>query len=308
MSPRTGSPDHHIARRLGAATLLALFGAASAVAQEPGSIITDRPDQTESSFSVPGGFVQVELGWTYALEETSSNEIRTHSLPQALVRVGLGGGVEARAGFSGFVSEDESFGSVGGADAERSGAGDASLAVKVEVARWSGGAQLALLGGITVPIGEEGFSSERVDPSIKVLFSNPVGERVSFGYNVGLVWVTEPVGVVLDNRVPAGEGLRRTSAARTARVGSLSSHLDTQLQLPYTFSIGLSLAERLGAFVESFGAFGLSDERSDVHSLDGGFVFGLSDGVQLDTSAGVGLNEAAADWFIGAGFSVRLPR
>ncbi len=248
--------------------------------QEAGALVTDRPDQTESAESVPAGFVQVELGWTFAREENAIETRDVHSVPQALLRLGLGNGVEARLGVPGYLSEKRSV--VGGTEpsSDVSGAGDAEIGLKLEVRDW-GGTQLAVLAGVSLPTGEDAFSSQRVDPSVRLLVAHPLSERLSLGYNVGLAWATESTG---------------------------DCCLDTQLEAPYTLALGIGLTDRLSAFVEGFGAFGLSDDREAVHGLDGGFTYLVSEAFQLDINTGVALNEAAEDWFVGGGFAFRLPR
>jgi hypothetical protein len=163
-----------------------------------------------------------------------------------------------------------------GPDVDASGLGDGSVGVKWSAAETAGGLRFALLGTLSVPIGEEGFSSDHADPSLRALVSHPVGERVSFGYNLGIARVTDAAG--------------------------------TGTEAPYTFAVGLGLSDRVGVFVESFGAFGLGDDRPTVHSADTGLTLLLSDMLQLDVSGGVGLNEAADDWFVGSGVSLRIPR
>ena len=279
------APLAGLAALLGAAAVMG--GTAGVMGQTPGSIVTDRPDQTESAESVPAGFVQLELGWTFARTQNVVQAQENHSLPQMLLRMGLGHGLEARVGFSGFVFEERSAPGVSGENTggsgestRVSGAGDAEIGLKLEVARWAGG-QIALLGGVSLPVGRDEFSSQRVDPSFGVLVAHPLGERLSLGYNVGLAWATE---------------------------SNMACCLDTGIAAPYTLSLGLGLTDRLGAFVESFGAFGLSDGGGAVHSADGGFTFLVSRALQVDINAGVGLNETAEDWFIGGGFAFRLPR
>jgi hypothetical protein len=80
------------------------------------------------------------------------------------------------------------------------------------------------------------------------------------------------------------------------------------VELIYTVALGISLNAALGIFVESFGMFGLKAGSADSHPLDVGFAYRLGDNFQLDASAGLGLNPAASDWFLGAGVALRLPR
>ena len=42
-----------------------------------------------------------------------------------------------------------------------------------------------------------------------------------------------------------------------------------------------------------------------IDDADGGFTFLVNNNFQLDVRAGVGLNEAADDYFVGTGFAVR---
>ena len=45
-----------------------------------------------------------------------------------------------------------------------------------------------------------------------------------------------------------------------------------------------------------------------ANSLDGGFTYALADNLQIDVLGGVGISEAAEDWFVGAGLVWRLPQ
>ena len=253
-------------------TMLAgLLDPTRVVAQDPGAIVTDRPDQTESAESVPAHFIQLELGWTFTREENTSETQENHSLPETLLRVGLGRGLEARVGFSGFVFENQFTTGEPQQNSNTSGPGDAEIGFKYEVGRWLGG-QVAFLGGVSIPVGQSDFGNEYVDPSFRFLVAHPLGKRLSLGYNIGV------------------EDIR------------------TQLKTPYTFALGVSVTDHIGVFIESFGSFGLTEGLGASHSLDGGFTFLASDALQFDVNAGVGLNEAAEDWFIGGGFAFRLPR
>ena len=265
-----------------------LLVSAPARGQDSGSLVTDRPDQTESAETVPASSLQLELGWTYALEGEDGIELRTHAVPGMLLRIGLGAGIEARIGFAGWISQDEEVTDplLGpGFDQSGVGAGDAELGVKWEIAELEGaGTRIALLGGVSLPIGAEGLGSERADPTFRLAISNELSDRVSLGYNVGVLWETV-------------DAMAAPAAA-----------LETQAYLLYTVAFGFGITERVGAFVEGFGFLGMVADRPDRHSVDGGVTLLLSDTIQLDASAGLGLTSAAEDWFVGAGVSARFPR
>jgi hypothetical protein len=95
----------------------------------PGPLVTDRPDQTESSAAVAPGFVQLEAGWTYTQHNEGTAPLGSHAVPQLLVRAGVISGLEARFGFAGWQAVRG-----GGAMAatDERGVGDIELGVKYQ--------------------------------------------------------------------------------------------------------------------------------------------------------------------------------
>ncbi len=51
-------------------------------------LVTDRPDQTESSALVPPGYVQVETGWSLSRNQEGGIRTNTHTFPGTLFRIG----------------------------------------------------------------------------------------------------------------------------------------------------------------------------------------------------------------------------
>ena len=122
--------------------LLALALLAGPVAAH---IVTDRPDLTESAQAVSG--LQIETGLLVDYTERGADEIVTVAGPQALVRLGVAPGVEARLGLP-----DDQVLDVGGAKAELGAVGAWDLAAIAEASlprgddRFSGAASpLAIL-------------------------------------------------------------------------------------------------------------------------------------------------------------------
>lgn len=240
--------------------LVAGIWASGALAEE---LVTDRPDATESSSVVQPGYIQAELGWVYS----ESGDIRTHELPQTLMRIGVVDRVELRLGWNGYIDANSS----DGAD----GAGDGELGTKIYLAEENGILpESALLAGISLPWGDEQLSSDEVDPGFRFAFSHTLSDALSLGYNLGAEWATED-----------------------------DSTLGTFV---YTIALGVGLSDSWGAYVELFGDVGLS-APSTAHSFDGGLTYLVRDNLQLDALVGVGLSDHADDWFVGAGVSYRFP-
>ena len=82
---------------------------------------------------------------------------------------------------------------------------------------------------------------------------------------------------------------------------------DNYVEFAQSWTIGYSLSERLGAYTEWFAFFPSgADTAKPQHFFNGGFAFLAGDNIQLDVRAGVGLNDAADDYFLGSGASVRF--
>lgn len=274
-----------IAKRASVAILAAtvmLATAATARAQEP--IETDRPDQTETATTVPAGSVQIEAGFVYEHDEAAYDatfggdatlETTAMQMPTALVRIGLAERFELRLESGVQSIETRVKGSLLPVEETTSMSGMTPLAVgfKVELLEEEGAVpQMAFIGDITLPLGDEALQSEHVAPAFRFTMANTLADWLSLGYNLGAEW---------DGNDPNGVGI-------------------------YTVTLAAALSETLGAYVEAFGE--MSTGATPMHMLDGGFTFKPVPNFQLDLSGGIALNEASPDYYIGAGASVRLPQ
>jgi hypothetical protein len=250
--------------------LLVLLTPAAARAQEPESLVTDRPDFTESASVPGGGRIQVEGGWTVE----GDGDARAHSLGEILVRIGVGERFEARIEPLTWVSVD---GDETVDAAEFDGLDDAGIGFKVMLfdAEPPGRPAAALLAGTTVPTGDDDIGEEGWQPEA----------RLALGWDLSAVW---SLGANLGWGRPEEGGERFDQA-----LGSVA--------------LGRAIGERVGAFLELYGlAPAGADGDDDAAYLDGGFTLGFGSDAQLDARAGAGLTDAAADWFFGLGFARRF--
>jgi hypothetical protein len=263
--------------------LILAFASISSIAVAQDAIETDRPDQTETATVVGAGRVQIEAGVVYeSSRSTMANtfgggettvDATVMSIPTVLVRFGLTDLLELRV--EGGMQRDERTISVAGTEgvAETvSGTVAPALGFKVELHEESGPLpQMAFIGDLTLPVGEEGYRPEHVAPAFRFTFSHSLGESLALGYNLGAEW---------SGSDPNGVGI-------------------------YTVTLAAALTEALGAYVEAFGE--MSTGATPMHMLDGGFTLKPMPNLQLDLSGGLALNEVSPDYFFGAGVSVRLP-
>ena len=251
----------------------------TSTAAEVPELVTDRPDQTESSVVVPPGFYQLELGWTFTRDDTGGVRTEVHEVPSTLLRIGLSQAVELRIGWTGFVDAETRFADFG---ADDHGTGDAEVGIKIHLAaERSARPELALLVATSVPVGDDSFTSDRFDPSVRLAVSHTLSERVGLGYNVGMSLGSE-IG---------GDGDR-----------------DTLSSVFYTAALGFALSDRWSAFAEVFGDFPASAPGDPAHAFDAGFTCLLRANLQLDLAGGFGLSDAADDRFVGLGVTLRFPR
>jgi hypothetical protein len=242
-------------------------------------MVTDRPDETESPFAVAPGSVQIEMGWGYVNADRDGSERRTHQVPGTLVRIGTVRGLEARLGFAGWRHRQVT--SSTGTET-RSGVGPLRLGAKYQFNRGHGMTPtVGLLGALVLPTAAEGLGPSRVDPTFRVAAAHEASSVVGIGYNLGLRWLS---------------------------VEAVTGETSTEVEGIYSLAFGFALSERFGAFAEAFGALALSDDAVSVALLNTGLTFLARRNLQFDAKVGIGLNNEADAWFVGAGFAWRVPR
>ena len=123
--------------------------------------------------------------------------------------------------------------------------------------------------GIPV-LATKNFKAKHVAPSFLLAMQNSLTEHIALSYNVGAEW-------------------------------------DGFSSIPYwlySLSSGYDLGKRWDAFFEIFGV--AQKNELAQNSLDAGLGFYISNNVKIDASAGIGITDAAVDYFFGIGFSFRL--
>jgi hypothetical protein len=147
-----------------------------------------------------------------------------------------------------------------------SGVVDTLVGTKIALGNNLGRTAMAVLFQVSVPIGSSDFSSDDWDPS------------------AAFIWTHDG----------------RLRLAGTVKV----SHADGRYQLDNGLKLPFAITEGHSAFVEW--EANLPEGRDNAHWLNGGYQWLLEETLQLDLNAGVGLNDEAGDYRLGAGFSMRF--
>lgn len=254
-----------------------LLLAAAVVAQEgwsglEDSLVTDRPDFTESTATVPRGHFQVEGGTTLSRVEDADST----SFGELLVRIGMGERWETRLGLG-------SYGRLETPLDEHSGIEDPSVGIKVrftddpgELA--PGQPAVSLIVATSIPAGDEGLTQDEWVPEAKLALAWELNPRLSLSSNLNYAYAVDG-----------------------AEDGNNRLH-----QLGATLSGSLSVTDRLGSFLEWYGFSEETEDGPSTHYVNGGVTWLINNDLQVDARVGTGLNDADPDWFVGVGAAVRF--
>jgi hypothetical protein len=238
-------------------------------------LATDRPDFTEASTTVGRGMAQVELGYTYFRDENEGTVDQVHTYPEMLWRIGiLQDWLELRIAHT-QVSQYTDFAIL--PDENAAGGGDLYLGVKLALTDQEGWLpEMALVPQMFVPVGHAAFTANETLPGINWLYGWDVTETFSIGAST--------------------QGNKR-----------IEDSGNEYFQFAQSITFNFALGEHLGSYIEWFVlAPSGAEEALPEHYLDGGFTFPLTDNLQFDVRAGVGLNQAAVNFFSGTGMGVRF--
>lgn len=146
----------------GCLAMVLACGSFDAAAQAEGPINADRPGFSTSPLVVSPGVWQIESGYLYA-DTGSGSSYQT--LPQALLRFGLNDEIELRLVLPGLAWSDSN----GNSD---SGLTDAGFGLKIQLTDDNASTPVAFLAGVSLPTGDDGFTSDSFDPVIGAAWSH----------------------------------------------------------------------------------------------------------------------------------------
>jgi hypothetical protein len=252
------------------ASLMGVFTVASSQDEPP--LVTDRPDQTESSSVVPQWRLQIETGASHEWVSTGSDDYESNTnYGSTLLRFGVLRFLELRLGTDMLNHRSKLPGSI---ERDEFGMSPIGFGFKAALFQEKGlRPEVAFITGWQVPnTGRESFASDIWQHSFVFAVSHTLSERWGIGYNLGYEFE-----------------------------GSFDVN-----RFIYALVFGYSLADRWGMFMETYGnkTTGIPfDTRADA-----GITWLVCPSFQLDLSGGFGITEISPAGFISAGLSWRIPR
>ncbi len=284
-------------QRLLMTSVVALLGAASSALGQDKSqyslfnptpdrllreMTTDRPDVTESPFTVDAGHFQIEttlFGFSRSARDAQGAISDSYEFATTNVRIGLTNSVEAGLIWQPYGVVRSHGGPAG--TIRQSGIGGLELRGKVNL--WGNdtfdkaGSALALLPFVVFPTDRHnGVSPEFTEGGLIVPYALKLSEKFELAMNAGVAWT------------------RNDTAA------------DYHAEYLASASLSYEWSEKLGAYYEVAGRFNTEDPRGDVVVLATGFTYQLSKNDQLDAGVNVGVTPAADRFNPFVGLAVRF--
>ncbi len=236
---------------------------------------TDRPDFVEASTTVGKGVLQIESGYTYIRNNDPDDNSITHSAGEVLFRYGvLEDWLELRVGVFPFSQKQN----VPSPSVTNSGLEDLYLGFKLGLTPQEGiWPEMALVPQMTVPTGHDSVTAGKTLAGVNWLYGWDVTDFIAIG-----------ASTQFNSAVDGGTSQRYTEWAQAV-------------------TINYNLAEKVGGYTEYFGFYpsGANTERVQ-HYADAGLTYRMTPDMQFDIRAGIGLNDASADYFVGTGYSIRI--
>lgn len=250
---------------------VALAGVSGRAAEGLREMTTDRPDATESPFTVNPGHVQLEMDIVnFGRERESGDEVEEWEAAPFNLRFGITENFELGIFLVPFRSVTEELAT--GQRVRSEGWGDPVLRAK-----WNffgndeGDVALGLIADVKLPVGDREVSNREWEGAVML----PVAFEIGGGW---------------EGAAMTGVEIVYSDAAEHRAVWS------------NTITAGRAIAERLGMFVELTSSTG---DGAHVATGNVGFTFRVRENLQYDAGVNLGLTDAATDTLVFVGLARR---
>jgi Putative MetA-pathway of phenol degradation len=235
---------------------------------------TDRPDTTESPYTVDAGHYQVEMSFfDYNRNRADGERTETWTFGAMNLKAGLLNNVDLQVVFDAYTEERTR---VSGITDTVSGFSDVTLRLKTNF--WGN---------------DGGKTAFGIMPFVKI----PTGTELSNDQWEGGVIL--PLAISLTDRIGFGVMLEADFVHDDERGGY-------DVEWVHTATLGFDLTEQLGMYIEYAGVASREEEFDYQATFNAGITLSVTGDLVFDTGIRVGLNEAADDFGVFTGMSIRF--
>ncbi len=240
---------------------------------------TDRPDKTESAYTVDAGHFQLEMDIANFTRDrvqnaTENTKTETYGVVPFNIKAGLTDSIDLQILVDTYTHQRVTD-YTAGTRTTISGFGDITARSKINIWGNNGGdTALAVMPFVKFPTAQNGLGNGKVEGGVIV----PLAVALPHGFGLGLM--TE----VDINHDALGGGYHP--------------------EFINSVTVGTDLTESVGMYVEFFTSRSAETGAQWNNTADLGFTFALADNIQLDTGVNVGVTRAADDInaFVGISF------
>lgn len=233
---------------------------------------TDRPDTTESPYTVDAGHFQVEMSVVdFAQDRDRGSRTSTWSFGQMNLKAGLTPDSDIQFLFDTYSEVGHRPGGTGALS------GFSDITVRLKMNFWGndgGRSALGLMPFISIPTGG-GLSGRRLAGGLILPFAMSLSDRIELG-------LMGEVDLVPDD---VGSGY--------------------EAEWVHSATLGFDLTDQLGLYLEAVGVAGSNGYDYEGY-FNSGFTFALTRNFLLDTGLRMGLNHSAEDLGVFVGMSIRF--
>ncbi len=236
---------------------------------------TDRPDKTESPYTVDAGRFQIETDLVaYTHDREDGVTTRAFDVLPFNFKIGLTSSADLQLVYGTYSHVRASGGGLGETD---SGTGD--LVVRLKQNLWGndgGTTALAVMPFAKLPTNDMESLNDDVEGGLIVPLA------IDLGRGMGLGLMTE-IDIL---KAEDGHGYEPTFINSA--------------------TVSFELTDKWGMYVEAYAERSAESGADTIVTLDGGFTFAVTENLQLDAGANIGMTDAADDLNVFAGMSQRF--
>jgi hypothetical protein len=231
---------------------------------------TDRPDKTESPYTVDAGHFQVESEVNLARDRDTSGGADTRADAWAVgpvnLKVGLFNDVDLQVILEPWIhlrTEDR----IAGITTHQSGFGDITVRLKKNFVGNDGGrTAFGMMPYVKLPTNQDDLGNDAVEGGVIV-----------------------PLAVQLPCDVSMGVMTQVDFLRNDLNLGYHAAFVNT-------ITFGRDIVGNLAGYVEFFSEVSTEDNEDWVGTFDFGFTYALTEDLQLDAGLNVGVTDPALDW------------